>query len=286
MTPSRLALLALVALGSACAPMEQGFVKEQDVPAPDPEDSAPPVDPPGDLPVAVCTVSPNPVTPPFETARWDGRESYDPEGGEIVSWEWTLSSKPSGSAAQMPSGANPVREGFEPDLAGDYVGRLVVTNDSGEVSEPCEVTLQAIPAEDLWVEMYWTHEQDDMDLHLVRPGGQAETNNDCYFANCVGGGLDWGVRGDPDDDPSLDLDDIPGVGPENINIMMPEAGDFTVYVRDYTGSTPDYNGANSVTVNVYLNGSQVWTNTKSIAGENSLTPFCRINWQTGDVTTM
>jgi hypothetical protein len=284
MQPRHLAVLTTMTLASACA-MEQGFYQEEDIVEPTPEDSAPPVEPPGDLPIAVCSVSPNPVTPPFEVARWDGRDSYDPNGGEIVSWEWSLVSQPSGSAVHMPAG-DAVRNDFAPDLAGEYVGRLVVTNGAGEVSEPCEVILESIPAEDLWVEMFWTHAQDDMDLHLVKPGGQPETNGDCYYANCVGGGPDWGVRGEEDDDPSLDLDDIPGTGPENINILMPENGEFTVYVRDFTGSTPDFSGTNNVTVNVYLNGSQVWTSTKGISGENTLTPFCRINWQTGTVTTM
>jgi hypothetical protein len=289
MQHSWLLCIAIAPLLTACV-SDQNFHIDQDVPAPIDEDTAPPIEPPPDVPVAVCTVSPNPVTPPFEEARWDGRESYDPNGYEIVDYRWTLASQPQGSAVVMPGGATAVREGFVPDLAGDYVGRLVVTNELGDVSEPCEVTLESVPAEDLWVEMYWTHGSDDMDLHLVRPGGQYENrNDDCYFSTCVGGGLDWGVRNDPNDNPSLDLDDIPGTGPENINILMPESGEFTVYVHDYQDSNgwgADYTGTNQVTVNVYLNGGLVWTNTKGIAGDNTVTPFCRINWETGVVSTM
>ncbi|MFH1463103.1 MAG: hypothetical protein ABIO70_01830 [Pseudomonadota bacterium] len=292
MPSSRLALFFLpVVLGSACA-MENEFYNKQETPEPNPEDTAPPVEPPSDLPIARCSVSPNPVTPPFEAASWDGSASEDPSGGEIVKYEWALVSQPSGSAVALPTnvpGNGAIINNFVPDLAGDYVGRLVVTNDRGDISDPCEVTLEAIPAEDLWVEMYWTHASDDMDLHLLKPGGQLETNGDCYFANCVNRSLDWGVRGDEDDDPSLDLDDIPGTGPENINILQPEDGEFTVFVHDYylsNGWGADYTGANQVTVNVYLNGSQVWTNTKPISGDDTVTPFCRINWQAGTVTSM
>ncbi len=281
---------ALAPLLTACV-SDQQFHMDQDVPAPLEEDTAPPVEPPPDVPVAVCSVSPNPVTPPFEEARWDGRDSYDPNGFEIVEYAWTLASQPEGSAIRMPPGASAVRDGFVPDLAGEYIGQLVVTNDNGDVSEPCLVTLESIPAENLWVEMYWDIPADDMDLHLLKPGGSLESNGDCYYANCVNNSPDWGDRNNAADDPSLDLDDIPLTGPENINILQPEPGDFTVYVHDYTGSNwgvsnADTRAANNVTVNVYLNGSMVWTNTKGISGDDTYTPFCRINWETGVVTTM
>jgi len=280
---------ALAPLLSACV-SDQQFHMDQDVPAPIEEDTAPPVEAPPDIPVADCSVSPNPVTPPFEEARWDGRESYDPNGLEITDYNWTLASQPEGSAIRMPPGNTAVREGFVPDLAGEYIGQLVVTNENGVQSEPCQTTLESIPAEDLWVEMYWTQASDDMDLHLVRPGGTYESRtDDCYYSTCVGTSPDWGDRNSPADDPSLDLDDIPGTGPENINILQPESGAFTVYVHDYEGSNgwgADYNGTNQVTVNVYLNGSMVWTNTKGVSGDDTVTAFCSINWETGVVSTM
>ncbi len=70
-----------------------------------------------------------------------------------------------------------------------------------------------------------------------------------------------------------------------------EHGEFTVYVHDYEGSNwgisgADTRSANNVTVNVYLNGAMVWTNTKGISGEDTYTAFCSINWATGIVTTM
>jgi hypothetical protein len=260
----------------------------------DPMDSGSPEDtggsdttlPTDEKPIARCDVSPNPVQPPFESATWDGTASTDPAGHPIVDYAWALVSRPAGSTASMPTGTAATRGGFTPDLAGEYVGRLVVTTDDGRRSDPCEVVLESIPAEDLWVEMYWSVSQDDMDLHLLAPGGSLLSDLDCYYANCTWGGLDWGVRGNTGDNPSLDLDDIPGIGPENINIAAPQNGIYTVYVHDYTGSTPDHYGGNDVTVNIYLNGRLSWTDTRTISSDGDYVPFAEINWTTGTVSSL
>lgn len=244
----------------------------------EPEDTDPPDDEPG-RPVAVCDVYPNPVTPPTEAATWDGSASYDPDGIPLTNYTWTLVDQPTGSTMTI-TGTGPVRGGFVPLLGGTYTGQLVVTNEAGVDSNPCEIDLEVTPAEDLWIEMFWTHSGDDMDLHLLAPGrGESalETTNDCYYANCVGRGLEWGASGSSDN-PVLDLDDIPGTGPENINIDAPEESTYTVYVHDYPGSV--YTSGNSVTVNVYLDGALVWTGSKNISGENSYTPFASINYAT------
>jgi hypothetical protein len=245
----------------------------------------PPPPPPADAPIADCQVSPNPVAPPFEVATFDGSGSYDPGGLDIVDYNWTLSERPQGSAATMPPGGA-VRSGFLADNAGLYVGRLVVTNAAGVQSEACEAELEAIPLQNLWVEMYWDQAGDDMDLHLLAPGGTPRTDDDCYFVNCnesQGDVLDWGVQGDPIDNPRLDLDDIPGVGPENINIDNPDAsgGGFTVMVHDYPGGPTS---PTNVTVNVYLNGQLVWSDTRQISGNDDDVYFAQIDWNAGTVT--
>lgn len=233
-------------------------------------------------PIAVCRVDPETVVSHSETATWYGDESYDPGGAEIVDYDWTLYSRPDGSSATMPSGeAN--RRPFEWDLAGEYVGKLVVTNEYGEESEPCYATLTATPEDDFWIEMYWTYSGDDMDLHLLAPGGSVETNSDCYYSNCVSGGaLDWGTRGYDEDDPSLDLDDISGTGPENIRIMEPEDGEYTVIVHDYPGST--YSGGNRVYVNIYIGGELAWSRDCEISGENTYNEFATVDFPAGTVT--
>ena len=244
-----------------------------------------PIDP--DAPVAVCTVSPDKVRPITQDATWVGRDSYDPNELPIT-YNWTLVHRPVGSAAVMPSGSGADRSGFTTDLAGEYVGRLVVTNSEGIDSDPCEVSLDSEPAEALWVEMFWENSGDDMDLHLLAPGGVLETDTDCYYGNCTPGswtgGLDWGTIGDTSDDPTLDLDDISLTGPENINIEAPEDRTYTVIVHDYPGSV--FEPANAVTINIYLNGSLEWTDTRMISGEDSYTEFASIDVAAGEINSL
>ena len=144
----------------------------------------------------------------------------------------------------MPIGSSANRGGFAPDLAGDYIAQLVVTNEFGVSSEPCEATLEAIPGQGLWVQMSWIHSGDDMDLHLLYNNGSYNSSNDCYYANCPGGGPDWGQVGNTSDNPSLDQDDVSGIGPENTTIQTPYV--FHRRSSRYPGST--FQSGNDVTM--------------------------------------
>ena len=308
-------LAALLSLTAACSSdykvsaqsenEEGAFEEEAEEPVEEPLEldtgepaEEPPADP--DQPIASCTVTPDKVRPIIEGATWLGRESYDPNG-QAITYEWTLVYRPDGSAVEMPAGSitEADRGGFTTDLAGEYVGRLVVTNEDGVRSDPCEATLEAEPAEALWVEMFWENSGDDMDLHLLSPEGSADddgdgladglkTTDDCYYGNCTvsswSEGLDWGIIGDSIDDPILDLDDISETGPENINIEMPADGTYKVVVHDYPGSV--YDAGNPVTVNIYLDGVLEWTDTRVISVEDSYTEFAEIDTRAGEVTSL
>ena len=234
-------------------------------------------------PVAVCSVTPDPTEAIYGSADLLGDQSWDP-AGLALTYVWTGLARPPGSAMNVPGGlpTAPNRYGFVPDVVGSYDFELVVTNSAGVSSLPCVTTLEAIPGQDLWVEMFWTVAGDDMDLHMVRNGGAGNlrTNQDCYYANCKFG-LPWGPAG-VEGNPYLDLDDIGGTGPENINMEQPENIIYQVYVHDYPGSV--YNGNNNVTVNVYLSGALAWSNTLGVSGEGTDTFFAQINWTTQTVT--
>jgi hypothetical protein len=192
--------------------------------------------------------------------RWDGTPlqqatlsgsyslSLDFDASQL-DHEWRLLSQPDGSAVSFaPTVAPSVI--FLPDVAGDYEFEVVATDPNGRESDPCLLILEAIPDDELWVEMFWSEPDEDMDLHLVLNSGALGSTQDCHWSNCVGG-LEWGEPG-PDDNPSLDQDDIPGTGPENISILEPGPAAYQVYVRDFPGA--DNGLPNPTTVRIHIDG--------------------------------
>jgi len=228
-----------------------------------------------DRPVAICDASATEVFAVHEGLTLDASESYDPGGHDLIGYDWGIVERPHGSSARLGPG-EPIRP-FKPDLVGDYVAQLQVINDQCVLSDPCELVVSAIPREHLWVEMYWSHPGEDMDLHLIREDARARTYGDCSFENCIGEpGLDWDQRGVPSDDPRLDLDDIEDVGPENINITRPAASWYTVMVHDYPGSVR--RRPTDVTVRIYLDGERLFEETRTIEGEDHDEYFAEIDW--------
>jgi hypothetical protein len=278
-------ILALFGFCTACN-VENKFHNLQDPIAPgecDPELLSREV-PDEERPIAVCDASMLEMLPIYDETDLLGAESYDPNGYELIEYEWNMVEQPTGSASILGAGdAN--RYSFNPDMAGEYVFELVVTNDRCVQSDPCQLTIKAIPGADMWIEMSWSQANDDMDLHLVADNAPYESDGDCYYGNCVTddwGGLNWGDPGRSVDDPSLDLDDIEGTGPENINIIEPEEGSYKVVVHDYPGSV--FHESNQVNVRIYLGGELIYEESKNISGEDSYTPFAEISWPEMSIT--
>ncbi len=232
-------------------------------------------------PIAVCSVDTNPVAPPSQTAHFNGSPSYSPIDLDIVGLEWTLINAPDGNAAPLASRTG-VTTTLTPQLSGEYHIELTVIDELGVRSEePCTLVLQAIPLTNLQIEMFWSHANDDMDLHLVRPGGTARTFDDCFSVTCIDG-IDWGVTGDSSDDVRLLASDVTGVGPEIIQIETNEVGDFNVFVHDNPAA--ERTEPTDVTVNIVLDGELSFSQTRRITGEDSDTPYATVNLATGLVT--
>jgi hypothetical protein len=234
-------------------------------------------------PIAVCSSSDNNVPPIRSSVDFFGDQSYDPNDLDLVGYYWKLVERPQGSSVLVGE-HNANNYDFVPDIAGRYVMELVVVNEACIQSDPCQVELEAVPDADFWVEMFWQFPDDDMDLHLIQNDSPYLSDGDCYYGNCVSfddwSALDWGGPG-TEDDPNLDLDDISGVGPENINIQSPAEGSYRVVVHDYPGS--ERWDANEVTVRIHISGEIVYEETKRIEGEDQYVPFAEINWPGGSV---
>ena len=101
--------------------------------------------------------------------------------------------------------------------------------------------------------MFWDTDTGDMDLHLLNPTATSWTSDgDCYYGNCNvsnGANLEWGGPG-IHDNPRLDIDDLTGFGPENINIATPVPGTYRVGVHAYSGGA-----GHRITVRIYCGGS-------------------------------
>lgn len=194
-------------------------------------------------------------TPPLTTVAILAEAIDD---GDSLSYMWELASREVGSSAGPPSPRNRAETNFTPDIAGEYLLRVTVTDDDGEFAT-CETTVLAFSDEGLRVEMFWnTGGSTDMDLHLAREEAthwfdEGGSDDDCYYANCNaddGDVLEWYAPG-PDDNPRLDLDDTTGFGPENINIDEPRSGTYTIGVHAYSGR-------GDVTVRVYCGGDRTF----------------------------
>jgi hypothetical protein len=205
------------------------------------------------------------------------------EGGEIVSVRWRILEAPGGSTATLDS-PNALETGFAfangvrgLDLAGRWVVAAEVTDELGTESvNDCKIEFDAVPSDTILAQLTWDTSFGDMDLHLIKAddggrfcsaqsfdGALSESCGTqdfaCYYGNCkasAGARPDWdgdGTAGS-DGDPSLDIDDLCGFGPENINIDLAEPGEYLVAV-DFFGFTGcSGNGSTGNTVRLYLFG--------------------------------
>lgn len=214
--------------------------------------------------------SADPSIEPLDNVVISGDQSVDANGvvANIVAWQWEIIEKPVESSVSLTS-ANSVDTGFRfssasgivqgIDVAGTFRVALTVTDVNGaQSSNTAVVVLNSVPTDGLHVQLTWSAAVNDIDLHLGR-GNVPNwcSTDDCYYANCTSGISfnlpDWDGGGyGGEGDPSLDIDDLSGFGPENTNIETAPNGTYVVGVHAYSLSV-----ATDVTVKIFVGGALV-----------------------------
>jgi hypothetical protein len=167
--------------------------------------------------------------------------------GSAVAYAWDLAGKPEGSSAEPPQPRNGQISHFIPDVVGVYTVKLIVMGETGE-SSSCRTRATAAGGEGLHVELFWNppekpEDHSNADLHLLHQDAPYWFHYllDCHRDNCTpfSPRLDWDAPG-PEGDPSLDLHDSEGFGPEVIDVPAPVTGNtYTVGVHYYQGNGLD-----------------------------------------------
>ncbi|MEW5852974.1 MAG: choice-of-anchor D domain-containing protein [Myxococcota bacterium] len=232
------------------------------------------------------TNEPSPTVRPLDDVILTGVDSAVGSPGRTITgyrWEWV--SKPDTSTAELTTPTS-MTTGFQfnsngqdrpgLDVAGTFVVRLTVTDSAGQSStNDARVSLSAVPAEDLHVQLTWDDADSDMDLHLVRGlGPRFSDSEDCFYQNCKGAnGLAWGGG---TANPHLDVDDIDGFGPENTNIEEPVDNTYTVGVHYYSNRSgaPEI----TVTVKVFVQGALLGEYYKTLNRCNQYWEPAKIIW--------
>ena len=214
------------------------------------------------------------VAEPLSTVEFSAEGSFAPSGA-IEGYQWTVLQRPPGSTATFAPGPDVADPTLFIDLAGSYTIVLEVTDADGSVScgDPPMITINSAPIETLHMQLVWDTPNDDiqtdgvgsdLDLHFMHPlGTWNEAPYDIFWGNRTG---EWGLPG-PDDNPSLDIDDINGAGPENINLAATEP-DATYQVAVYYFQDHGF-GPSNATTRIYVNGANVFEDNMILADTGS-----------------
>ncbi len=228
---------------------------------------------------------------PLDHMELSAANSRDPEGQELT-FTWALISRPMDSAAILSANDGVITDIWL-DIVGTYVVELTALAADGRTSTPAIMTLHATADQDVHIQLVWDTPNDpfqqdssgsDVDIHLLHPSGRwNEVPWDCFWQNME---PDWGVQRNGitgrDDDPSLDIDDVDGWGPENINYDNPENGRvFEVGVHYF--SDHGY-GASFATVRLYVGGALVLEQRRQRMRDQEFWRVASISWPTGQIT--
>ena len=206
-----------------------------------------------------------------------------------LSEEFQIDNAPNLPHTIQPGAALDLDVSYSPKLAGPDSGSFDFHTDD-PVDPTVGLNVQGVgtapPPEKLGlqIKLSWDSNLTDVDSHLLAPNGAFfDCDSDCHFGNPS---PDWGVQGDWDDDPFLDVDDVDGNGPEHINMTEPQPGTYTFIVHyyddTYDGSWPDT--ANAI-VEVSSYGNVIATfGPEHLASTNWNWDVFTIDWPSATVT--
>ncbi len=223
---------------------------------------------------------------PGLTVTLDGTGSMDPDGDSPITYKWTLRNRPAASttAIMMPE-APTTGMRLDPSVPGAYEVQLEVTDSQGVKScQPARKTIVASPAQKLLVELYWENMGTDLDLHVLRTTTSRVglAPDDVFYQNRA---PDWGVMGDPMDDPELSRDALTGYGPEVFGWVNPIDGTYRLAVafeQDFGLGTMARQSR--ATVRVYQFGILKAQFTKTLLERNEIWMVADVVWPSGEVT--
>mgnify|MGYP006280822121 CR=1 FL=1 len=233
---------------------------------------------------------------PLDRVILDGSGSQDPDG-TIEEYKWRVIEKPDGSTVNLdPTDSAPgddAKREFRLLTAGTYKIGLQVTDNDGFVScQEAKAQVTAVPNEKVHVELTWVNPEDpdetdengsDVDVHLVKmgPGKWFEAPYDIYFRNPNNGAGNTGTGIWNPENPSLDIDDTNGAGPENIQMDDPEDCQwYAVGVHYYE----QLFGTAYATIRIYINSKLVYEKlNQPLRQGGQFWDVARIHWPTGQV---
>lgn len=137
-----------------------------------------------------------------------------------------------------------------PLFCGVQTVKGVWSNEQGAYVLVFRVTREDCIDADIRLTLSWDDLGRDYELHLIKPEGRInDPATDCTWTSCISSSPDWGVQGDPSDDPLKDVDDTGDFGPENIFLANPEPGTYSVMVEHWS-SSGDAASDGEITLNV------------------------------------
>ncbi len=253
-------------------------------------------------PIAKVIVTEGEQVVPQTTIHLKGDKSQAPGGGSIKKYKWTVK-QPAGSNQALTPNASFVNPSLLANASGEYEFCLEVwdANDSKSCVPACQKVL-VIPNNALHIELLWDTPSDpdqtdsgpaagaDLDLHFAHPlastldldcDGQADPwfSNpwDTFWFNAA---PEWGGSGNTKDNPTLDLDDTDGAGPENLNLVDPEGtvdDPVAYHVGVHYWNDHGY-GTSYATVSIYIQGGLALQFTKVKMDPLDMWFVGRVNW--------